>query len=127
MTQNVFITYIWWHYAYMPKLLIEVWQNFLWFGLNYFSVPLLIKTLFSPWRRIYVGYARRFDPTQWFNALSFNLMSRGIGAIIRLGTIIVGLIIEAGIVVVGLTLILLWLFLPLIILTAFLFGFLLLI
>lgn len=52
--------------------------------LHYFSLPLLLSTLFSPWKRL-VGEDKTtgFDVAKYFETLTFNLISRGIGATVR--------------------------------------------
>lgn len=51
----------------------------------YFSVNTLLKTLFRPWKNLVAakqGVGFSFD--EWFSRLSFNLLSRLIGALMRL-------------------------------------------
>lgn len=119
---GIFIQYLQWHYYEMPRNILWGWRNFLEFGLNYFSTPVLVKTLFSPWRRYHYEYPRGFDPGQWFNALTFNLMSRGIGAVVRLFMISIGMVAEILILLAGIFIFLLWLALPLCVVVLFLLG-----
>lgn len=111
--ENVFFQYWFWYFIEAPKFLFKVWRNFLVFGLNFFSVPLLLKTLFSPWHRYYVSYGRGFDIKVWFEAFISNLIFRTLGAIIRLVIIVLGIVFEAAIFLGGAILILFWLLLPL--------------
>src|SRR4030065_184869 len=58
---------------------------------HYFSLPLLLPTLFSPWKRLvddqpHVG----FRPDIFFRQLTFNLISRSIGAVVRTFLLIIG-------------------------------------
>ena len=48
----------------------------------YFSAPLLLRTLFAPWRRIVSPPGRGLDAH--FRAAADNLLSRTIGFIVRL-------------------------------------------
>ncbi len=84
------------------------------FNLNYFSIALLFKTFFSPWRRYTWEYPRGFDIGKILETLFSNLISRLIGAIVRLFFIILGIICELLIFLIGLTLLLGWYFLPVI-------------
>ena len=63
-----------------------------------FSLPILVRTFFSPWkgeyRRGYVGIAR------------------GVGIVVRLVTILVALLVEAGLISSGIILALAWLGAP---------------
>src|SRR3989344_5618520 len=65
MHSLLFLKYIEWHFIAAPKEILKGWGNILWFGFNYFSVPLLLKTLFAPWRRITWSYGRGFDPGRY--------------------------------------------------------------
>ena len=123
MVQNIFIQYFEWHYIEMPREILQGWRNFLEFGLNYFSVTVLARTLFSHWRRYRYDYGSRFDPGRWFEAFTFNLMSRGIGAIMRLFLIGVGIAAETCIFIAGAVIFAGWIFMPVIIAVGFLFGF----
>ena len=116
MTRNILIQYLQWHFLDAPKSILMAWRNYLKFNLNYWSILVLLKTLFSHWRRYYYSYGKRFDLGRYFEALTFNLMSRIIGAILRIFFIALGLLIEVVIIFVGILLLAGWLFLPLIIL-----------
>lgn len=77
-----------------------------------FSIDLLLKTLFAPFRQISaegtegpIGLRIR----AWFD----KLISRIIGAIVRLLTIFIGVVILLGCVVWGLAILAIWPFLPL--------------
>ncbi|MEK7633688.1 MAG: AAA family ATPase [Patescibacteria group bacterium] len=54
----------------------------------FFSILSLLKTLFQPWRNLIVKKTIvGFTFTDWANRLAFNLISRSIGAIMRLSII----------------------------------------
>jgi len=122
MVQPIIFQYLQWHYFEMPKNILGGWGNFLEFGISYFSTFELAKSLFSPWRRIQERYVSRFAPGQWFEAFTLNMMSRGIGAVLRLFLIVIGLVAEAVIFFVGLTVFLFWFVLPLFIAAFLFFG-----
>ncbi len=96
----------------MPRLLFSVWKNYLLFGLDFFSVPLLLATLFSPWRKYRWNYPRAFDVGEYVNTFVSNSFSRIIGAICRLVLIVTGVVVEALIFFVGFAGILFWMLLP---------------
>ncbi|MFC1629665.1 hypothetical protein ACFL11_00335 [Patescibacteria group bacterium] len=120
--QSIFIQYFIWHFFEMPKNIIGAWQNFLLFNLNYFSIPLLFRTFLSPWRRYKWLYPRGFSFTEYAEVLLSNLISRVIGAIIRVFLIVIGLLVEISIFFVGIILLFGWLVLPAILIVGFLIG-----
>jgi len=123
LTQNVISLWIQWQFFDAPKNILKGWRNFLKFNLNYFSVQTLLKTLFSHWHRYSYSYGKKFDPGRYFEAFTFNVMSRVIGAILRTFFIIIGLLIEIFIFFSGLILFLGWIILPLLLIGSFFYGF----
>lgn len=114
--QNIFVLWLVWYFLDSPRAILRAWRNYLKFNLNYWSIPVLLKTLFSHWRRYSYSYGKRFDLGRYFEALTFNLMSRTIGAVLRIFFIGVGLLIEIFIVFAGILVLAGWLFLPLLLL-----------
>jgi hypothetical protein len=110
-----------WQFYEMPKFLFSVWRNYLFFGLDYFSISLLLKTLFSPWRKYNWVYPKNFDIKEFFNTLISNAVSRILGAICRIVLIIVGAVAQFFIFVIGIIVILSWLLIPFIIASGILF------
>lgn len=114
--------YLKWHYYEMSSNIWQGWRNFLEFGLNYFSILRLFETLFSPWHRYVYEYPRHFDPAQWFNTFTFNLMSRGIGVVVRIIFILIGVVAELFIGAIGLIIFSIWMLMPLVIVASFFIG-----
>ena len=110
--QNIILLKITWLYFDVPRSIIIAWRNFLLFNLEYFSIPLLLKTFFSPWRQYKYFYPRGLDIKKYFEVFSSNLISRILGAIMRSVLIIIGLAIEVFIILGGLLIFLGWLVLP---------------
>ncbi len=81
-----------WHYSYGFEYYIKSWSStFDWIN-HYFSLPLLLKTLFSPWKRLVTeDKSPGFNPSKYFEALTFNLVSRGIGAAVRFSLFWIGI------------------------------------
>ncbi len=105
--------YLVWHYGQALVLYIRIYRNFHWFIHQFFSINQLARSLFTPFRRIIVTPTRRFDIGEWASALIINLLSRLLGALIRLLLIATGmlaLISLAFISVIGFTF---WLAAPL--------------
>jgi len=113
--ENIIVTWLLWQFYEMPKFLFSVWRNYIIFGLDYFSIPLLLKTLFSPWRRYNWVYPKNFDIKEFFNTLISNVFSRILGAICRVVLIVIGTAAQLFILVAGVVAIFLWLLIPFII------------
>ena len=119
---NIFSQWLSWQFFDMPREILKAWKNFLKFNLNYFSVSLLIKTLFSPWRRIQASYGKGFDIGRYFSAFASNMIFRFLGAIVRSFLIFIALLVELLIVVLGIIAIFGWLALPVFLIFGFFFG-----
>jgi len=120
--QNIVIQWVSWQFLEMPGNILIGWKNFLKFNLNYFSLPLLLKTFFAPWRRYSFSKGRGFDLVKYLEALFSNLILRILGAIIRSFIIVIGLIAEVFIILAGITIFISWLILPALLIVGFIFG-----
>jgi len=112
LLQNLPIQYFKWHFFEAPLEILKAWRNFLLFNLNYFSIPIFLKTFFSHWRRYRWSYGRRFDIKRYFETALSNLFSRCIGAVMRSFLICIGLIIEIFIFLGGVLILFGWILLP---------------
>lgn len=110
--KNIIAVWFLWRFYQAPKALLLIWKNFLLFGLDFFSIPTLITTLFSPWRRYKWTYPKRFDPRGYLETFISNVFSRIFGAAIRFFLIIAGILTEVLILIIGPIAILLWLAVP---------------
>ncbi|MBI4123211.1 MAG: hypothetical protein HY458_02540 [Parcubacteria group bacterium] len=125
MILSLWTEYFKWHFIIMPRAIAAAWRDIFAFGLEYFSLPLLLKTLFSPWRRYLWSYPVGFQPAAFLEALVSNFISRILGAIMRLGLLVIGICVEFLLVVAGAAVFLLWfLLIPGIIVSLF-YGFIL--
>lgn len=122
--QNIFAEWATWHFYSMPKFLLEVWNNYILFALNYFSLFILLKSLFSPWRKYRWNYPKGFNAVEFLNTLISNFFSRIIGAVMRVFLILAGIIFLMFTAVAGAVVFLFWIFIPFIIIAGFLFVFL---
>jgi len=120
--QNIVIQWLCWHFFDVPKGILKAWKNFLLFNFNYFSVVLLLKTFFSPWRRYSWSYGRGFNVRRYVEVFFSNLLSRILGAIVRSFLIAFGLITEIFILCLGLIVFLGWLILPVLLVCGIAFG-----
>ena len=121
--QNIFFQWVFWQFWEVPGNILRAWGNFLKFNLNYFSIPLLIKTLFSPWRRYAMSYGKGFDIGRYFTVFFSNLIFRILGAIMRIILIIFGLLAEIFLIFTGAILLFGWLVLPILLIFGLYHGF----
>lgn len=122
MDKIIIPQYIVWHFFEAPKAIISAWQNFLVFGINYFSIPTLVATFFSHFHKYYYPYGNKWDMGRWIEALVFNFISRVFGAILRATFIVMGVIFEALIFIFGVLALFVWIFLPVILISGLIIG-----
>ena len=122
MQQNIILQYLIWQFFDVPRQILLIWKNFFLFVLNYFSLPLLLRTFFSPWKKYKWSSGKGFDAKRYFEVLFSNLVSRILGAITRSFLIILGLVVEILVIFLGLIIFFGWLLSPLLLICGFLFG-----
>lgn len=119
----ILVDWLNWHFFEMPAFLTKVWKNYLDFATNYFSVPLLLKTFFSPWKRYLWAYPKGLDFWEIFSTFVSNFFSRIIGAIIRIFLIIAGFAFQIFVLLSGFIILAFWIFMPVLIVFGILFLF----
>jgi len=119
MVVNLFLSYLVWSGKEVPLFILKAWRNTLWFTFHYFSLSILVGTLFSPWRRYSWSYRGGFSIGKYLEALASNLFSRIIGAAMRLPLIAAGLITAILVFFAGAAVFALWFLLPFIIYLSF--------
>lgn len=122
MILNISVLYLHWYYFETPKEILRIWRNFIIFFYHYFSIGLLVKTLFAPWRRDITYYGRGFDIKLYTEVITFNLVARVIGFIIRALVIIAGIFVEILVFFAGILIFMTWLVLPVLILICLYYG-----
>ncbi len=110
-----------WYYTRGFIDVLSVWFNFMWFVTHFFSIPLLLRTLFSPWKRMTDdGKPRSIEA--YMEAFVMNVMSRIFGAFVRTAIIFVGILaLCMGVAALGAVLVF-WLFAPFILVYSFFYG-----
>jgi len=78
---------------------------------DYFSIPLLVKSLFSPFRQISAGRVQGSIDVM-FRAFIDKTVSRFIGAMIRTIIIIIGIITNLAIIIFGSLKLIIWPIVP---------------
>ncbi len=113
--------YLEWHYAYVPLKILSATINSIIFFWHFFSIGILIKTFLAPWKRQYVKKTSPgLDLGEIFERLTFNLISRVIGAMVRFALIAFWIILEVVTLPIGVLIFSVWLILPLITLPLYL-------
>jgi hypothetical protein len=116
------LKYLSWHCLKKPKQILMVIKNFLAFGAYFFSAKELLFSLFAPWKRQIEDYGKGFDFEVYFRVFSGNLISRVIGCIVRIIFLIAFLIFEIIVFILGIISLIIWFFLPLILIAGFAYG-----
>ncbi len=118
MVRHYFI----WHYSRAFSEIFHVWLNLLWFVIHLFSIPQLIRSWISPWKRITEERRRRWSFEDLAGVLIIGLLSRIIGFIIRSVIICVGLVFLLLEVILGLAFYIAWIVMPILITSLIIFG-----
>ena len=115
-TKMIVAQFFLWYFWEVPKKIFKAWINFLKFNIEYFSIPLLLKTFFAPWKRYAWIYPRGFDLVKYAEIAFSNLITRILGMIMRTALIIIGIVAELFIFAAGVMALIIWLILPLLLL-----------
>ena len=101
----------WWYGAGWKQRIIDVRERLL-IIFDYFSIDLLVRTLFSPFRQISAGQVRGPLGVQ-VRAFFDQLISRSIGAVVRSMMVTVGVVCILVTAIVGAVLVVTWAIVPL--------------
>lgn len=105
--------FLYWHYTDGITYYLNRWLYSLRYIEHYFSIPTLFKTLIYPWKRLESNESGPgFSFSRYFENITFNLISRLIGACVRLILIFAGLFLITFIFVGGGIGIIIWLIFP---------------
>jgi hypothetical protein len=119
---NLLSALFYWYYAVATRNILYIWGGYLAANLHYFSVPLLLRTLFAHWHKDVEGYGRGFDFGRYFRVFTMNAVSRLVGACVRSVIIFVGVLFEVFIFIAGIAFFAFWLVAPVALIFAFLEG-----
>ncbi len=75
--------YLLWHYTTAFTQIRHVWKNFTWFMVHFFSLPQLLRSYFSPWKRMTESRGRTLSFEDLAGFIIINLISRIVGMILR--------------------------------------------
>ena len=116
----IFITltrnYFQWHYTLAFVDIFHIWRNITTFLFNFFSIQILVKTFFSPWRRLHADRETEgFDLIDLLSTSFVNLTMRIVGALMRSMLIVIGLCAVTAAIVGGIIFFVFWILTPIII------------
>ncbi len=97
----VFFEYLAWQYGDGVNEYLLAWRNIHWFLWRAFSVPLLLRTLFAPFRRTGESYKRGFDPSTIAQTFMVNMVTRLVGMVVKVTLLGVALLLQAAAAGVG--------------------------
>lgn len=112
MYNSIFLSFFHWFFAVAPADILRLARNFLQWNWHFFSIGYFVPRLFAPWHRDLTPYGRGFDLKRFLHIFGWNLISRVIGAVLRIAIMIFGLATELLLVIVIVIVFLVWFFLP---------------
>lgn len=119
----ILMDYIQWHYIRAFRSIWRVTNNFVYFFYHLFSIPLLVHTLFAPWKKMTEQKKKGLaSPGQVFERVFGNLLVRIVGALVRLATLSVGLLFCAGVFICGVLFTVFWVLMPVVMILALIVG-----
>ena len=91
-----------WYFLDIPAKIKKIWVNYVWFFARYFALGPLARDFLAPWKGLTFKREKRgFDIGDAFSTAAGNLMSRLIGALVRLFFIAAGLVVELAVFLAG--------------------------
>lgn len=111
-----------WYYTAALFNFVKISRDFVWFLYHFFSIRILIPTLFSKWKRIGDVRTKKFNAADFFSVLIVNSIMRIVGFFIRSFVVIAGFISIILAIVAEIVVFIVWLFLPIIIVALFVLG-----
>jgi len=115
------LSYLHWQFVKGPAWLMRTFWNIERALLQYFSVGLMLRTLFAHWHKDAVQY-QRGSFSQIFISFAWNQISRAIGFLVRSSVLVAWLVVQLFYFAFGLAIILVFLAAPFIILAGLLTG-----
>lgn len=105
--------YLVWHYSSAISDILYIWWNYLWFVNHLFSVPDVLGSLFSPFKRMQEERGSfLLHPEQFFSGLLINIIMRLVGFFLRTAIITAAFLGFTIVIIGGLMFIALWMVLP---------------
>jgi hypothetical protein len=99
-----------------------LWENGFRLTVHFFSLPLLLRTFFSPFHRLREMPQRGFHPTDYIASMTVNIIMRFVGVLLRGALMIAGAFALLVMLLVGAVLLVSWIFLPVFVAALFILG-----
>jgi len=115
-------SYLIWHYGEAFKDIWNHLKNLLSFIYHFFSIPVLLKTFFAPWRKLGEQYPKGIDIAGMLSTFFINSLMRCIGALFRFCLIVFGCVVLFAAFCLGLFTFVFWAVFPVILIVVFLSG-----
>lgn len=103
--------YLMWHYSLGFKFVWDFNLRLMRSTRESFSLPLILRTFWSPWKRMGEGYVKG-DPGSWASTFIFNSLMRIMGMLIRASIIILGLLSMLATFILSVLALCLWVIIP---------------
>ncbi len=112
----IFFNYLTWHYGRALSEFDAIYKGLINFVYNFFSIPVLLKSFFAPWRRLGEDYPKDvLKIEEMASVIVINFLMRLVGMLMRAILIIVGAFSWLSMIILYPVLLILWLALPFII------------
>ena len=123
MSPFLFARYFQWHYSRGVSDMFGVWATAIWFPWYWCAVGFHARHLFSRFNRLGEAYpGTGFHLGELLGSFIINLLMRVIGALVRIGVIVLGILLSVGAIFVGGLAFLVWLLLPIIAVSSVIIG-----
>lgn len=93
--------YIHWLYGEGVREYMRAWANYHWFLYHFFSVGILLQTLFAPWHRLQERKKRGFDVEEIASRIVINTVLRLLGFVMRLVVLALAVLSQIGLFFLG--------------------------
>jgi len=116
------LSYLRWQFGVAPAWLARTMWNLELALLQFFSVSMMLRTLFSHWHKDFVPY-QRGSFSQMFLSFAWNQISRAIGFVVRSSVLGAWLLVQIPYVIIALGVWAAFIAAPFAIVAGFVFGF----
>lgn len=106
------ISYLFWHYTKALKNIFGIFSNFFWATYNFFSIPTIFKTFFSPWRKLDVTHDKKSGFGDLVGTFIVNTLMRIVGMLTRLVLIIIYIFCTLVVLATEIVFLICWILLP---------------